>query len=167
MATGRLLAATVALAELTTATLTAAPAHADTGRHVDPSGDAPAIIDITAFSVRNDPDRVVMSVDVPGLRSRGGFAFEYSASRYGGLYVFVRENGPGPAVSARFCGEVTCHEVRCPGVRGSWSRQRHRVRVTIPQRCYPAALPQPGVFSATSGSKSDYDDAGVLRVARG
>ena len=167
MTVARLTRVVVALAALIIATLDAGPAHADTGRHVDRSGDAPAIIDIIAFSVRNDADRVVMSVKVPGLRSRGGFAFEYSASRYGGLYVFVRENGPGPEVSARYCGDVSCHAVHCPGVRGSWSRERHRVRVVIPQRCYPAALPEPGVFSASSGSKSDYDDAGVLRVARG
>jgi len=41
------------------------------------------------------------------------------------------------------------------------------VQAIIPQRCYPDPLPSPGVFTVASGSRSDYDDAGVLRVARG
>jgi hypothetical protein len=152
---------------LTTTVLGQSPASAAKGHKPDKVGDAPSIIDIAGFTVRNDAHRVVMTAEVPGLRSRGGFAFEYSSTRFGGLYVFARQNGGGPSVEARYCGEVRCHEVRCAGLDARWSTDRHLVQAIIPQRCYPDALPGPGVFSLTSGSKSAYDDAGVLRVARG
>src|SRR4051794_10518215 len=158
----------VLVAALATGTLAwTAPASAATAHKEDKVGDAPSIVDIAGFSVRNDEDRVVMTADVPGLRTRGGFNFEYSASRYGGFYVFVRQNGPGPSVQALYCGEIRCDHVQCTGLRVHWSTTRHQVQVVIPQRCYPDPLPDPGVFTVWSGAKSDSDEAGSLRVARG
>ena len=143
------------------------PASAASDHRADTVGDAPGIIDIASFSVRNDNARAVITSHVPGLRTRGGFAFGYSPTRYGGLIVFARKHAGQLAVEATYCGEITCHDVHCPGLRVRWSNTKHIVRAIIPQRCFPATLPSPGVFTATSGSKTDYDDAGVLRVARG
>jgi hypothetical protein len=110
---------------------------------------------------------VVITSEVPRLKTRGGFAFGYGHSQYGGLIVFARKHAGQLAVEATYCGEITCHDVHCPGLRARWSTTKHIVQAIIPQRCFPATLPSPGVFTATSGSKTDYDDAGVLRVARG
>ena len=142
------------------------PASAATKHKADKVGDAPSIVDIAGFTVRNDTDQVVMTADVPGLRTRGGFNFEYSTSKYGGFYVFARKNGPGPSVEALYCGEIRCNEVQCAGVRVTWSTDRHQVQVSIPQRCYPDPLPNPGVFTVWSGSKSASDGL-VVRVGRG
>jgi hypothetical protein len=163
---GALVGALVATLAVATLGCTA-PASAATGHKDDKLGDAPSIVDIAGFTVRNDIDRVVITADVPGLRTRGGFNFEYSSSRYGGFYVFARKNGPGPSVQALYCGEIRCDDVRCTGLRVHWSTSRHEVQVVIPQRCYPDPLPDPGVFTVWSGAKSDSDEAGSLRVARG
>lgn len=153
---------------LTAITLSSGAPAAAAGQHKsDPVGDAPGIIDIAGFTVRNDAARVVITSEVPRLKTRGGFAFGYGHSRYGGLIVFARKHAGQLAVEATYCGEVTCHDVHCTGLRARWSTTKHIVQAIIPQRCFPARLPSPGVFTATSGSKTDYDDAGVLRVARG
>jgi len=154
-------------AALALAVLVGAPASADTGERDDKAGDAPAIIDITRVSVRNEPTRVVMTSHVPGLKTRGGFAWGYSTSRFGGLLVFADRVAGRLVTEATYCGEIRCHDVHCPGLRVRWVTRKHLVQAIVPQRCYPAPLPSPGVFTATSGSKDDYDDAGVLRVARG
>ena len=144
-----------------------APASAATGHKSDEVGDAPGIIDIAGFTVLDDAARVVITADVPALRSRGRFNFEYSTSRYGGFYVFVAGNGPAPSVQARYCGEIRCNTVSCAGVRASWSTDRHQVKVTIPQRCYPDPLPNPGFFTVWSGSRTGHDEAGSLKVGLG
>ena len=154
-------------AALTVAALTGAPASAATGERADRVGDAPRIIDIASMSVRNDRRRVVITSHVPGLRTRGGFAFGYSTSPNGGLLVFADRVAGRLVTEATYCGEITCHDVRCRGLRVRWVTAKHIVQAIVPQRCYPAPLPSPGVFTATSASKDDYDDAGVLRVARG
>ncbi len=160
-------AVALAIAILAALTLAGPPAAAASDQRADTVGDAPGIIDIASFSVRNDNARAVITSHVPGLKTRGGFAFGYSHSRYGGLIVFARKHAGQLAVEATYCGEVSCHDVHCPGLRARWSTTKHIVQAIIPQRCFPAPLPSPGVFTATSGSKNDYDDAGVLRVARG
>ncbi len=156
-----------AIAVIAALTLAGPPAWAASDERADKVGDAPRIIDIASFSVRNDNTRVVITSHVPGLKTRGGFAFGYGRSQYGGLIVFARKHAGQLAVEATYCGEISCHDVHCPGLRARWSTTKHIVQAIIPQRCFPASLPSPGVFTATSGSKTDYDDAGVLRVARG
>jgi hypothetical protein len=153
------------LVVLASVLLAPAPAQAAPATKTDKAGDAPALVDITSFTVRNGADRVVMTSTVPGLRQRGGFAFGYSTSRFGGLLVFARRTGNGPPVEATYCGEVRCHDVHCPGLRVRWGSQR--VTAIVPQRCYPSPLPSPGVFTATSANKVGFDDVGVLRVPRG
>ncbi len=167
-ANGRTSAAlAAALAAVAALALPGPPASAASDERADKVGDAPRIIDIASFSVRNDNTRAVITSHVPGLKTRGGFAFRYGYSRYGGLIVDARRFAGRLVVDATYCGENSCHDVDCPGLRVRWSTSKHLVQAIIPQHCYPAPLPAPGVFSATSGSKTDYDDAGVLRVARG
>jgi len=156
-----------AIAVVAALTLPAPQAWAASDERSDTVGDAPGIIDIASFAVRNDNTRAVITSHVPGLKTRGGFAFGYGHSRNGGLIVFARKHAGQLAVDATYCGEIRCHDVDCAGLRVRWSTTKHIVQAIIPQRCFPARLPSPGVFTATSGSKTDYDDAGVLRVARG
>ena len=55
-------------------TLAGPPASAASDERADKVGDAPRIIDIASFSVRNDNSRAVITSHVPGLKTRGGFA---------------------------------------------------------------------------------------------
>ncbi|HCB07781.1 MAG TPA: hypothetical protein PLZ93_08805 [Nocardioides sp.] len=161
------LAVALAAAAALTVLVAVPPASADTGQRTDRAGDAPGIIDITRVTVRNDRSRVVITSHVPGLKTRGGFAWGYSTSPNGGLLVFADKIAGRLVVEATYCGEITCHDVTCRGLRVRWMTAKHRLSAIIPQRCYPAPLPSPGVFTATSASKDDYDYAGVLRVPRG
>ena len=102
-----------AIAVLAALTLAGPPVWAASDERADKVGDAPRIIDIASFSVRNDNSRVVITSHVPGLKTRGGFAFGYGHSQYGGLIVFARKHAGQLAVDATYCGEITCHDVDC------------------------------------------------------
>ena len=80
-----------AIAVVAALALAGPPASAASDERADKVGDAPRIIDIASFSVRNDNTRAVITSHVPGLKTRGGFAFRYGYSRYGGLIVDARK----------------------------------------------------------------------------
>lgn len=158
---------TIAVVALAATVLGQAPASAETRSKADRVGEAPRVIDISGFTVRNDRDRAVVTVDIPELGKRGGVGVEYSPSRFGGLYVDAHQTRTGPVVSATFCGELRCDDHECDGFRVTWSVAKHQVRFVIPHRCHPGTVPDPGVFHVSSGSNDGYDMGGTLWVDRG
>jgi hypothetical protein len=153
------------LATLLATLMVQAPAGAATVSTTDRVGDAPPYIDITAVTVRNSADRLVVTATVPGLDRRGGFGFGYSDRPIGGLIVLARRNGAGPRLEAVYCGKIRCHDVHCPGLRVRYGRDR--VTAVVPQRCYPGVAPDPAVVSVTSGARDAYDAVRAVRVRRG
>jgi hypothetical protein len=147
------------------ALLVQAPAGAATVTTTDRVGDAPAYLDITRVTVRNGTERMVVTATVPGLGGRGGFGFGYGDRPVGGLIVLAQRNGAGPRLESVYCGEIRCHDVRCPGLRVRYGRDR--VTLVLPQRCYPGTPPDPAVVTVTSGGSSGYDSVRAVRVRRG
>lgn len=160
-----------AIAVVAALTLGGPPASAASDERDDTVGDAVRKIDIASFSVRNGNSRAVITSHVPGLKQGGRFGFVYGYSRSRGLVVEARKIAGQLVVDVTYCVGISSPcpyaDVDCPRLRARWSTTKHFVRAIIPQRCYPAALPAPRIFNAYSGSSTDFDDAGVLRVARG
>lgn len=171
------------LALLAALVVTALPAtaSAETGHKSDPSGDAPARIDIKRFEVRNATHRFTARADVRNLRQKGTLTFEYWRGTTGSppmqslLVVVDRVDG---ATRGRFftCGFEDCAPAHCAGLRSVWRAGQDFVRISAPQRCYPtprthphAPPPAAGRFFVWSGlgKASDHIQGDPLALSRG
>lgn len=159
---------------------TMAPASAESGTLDDPSGDAPARIDLTRLEVDNGNRWFTMRVGVRNLRQQGRFGFHY----WGGngtppprsvLIVVRRVEG---TTKARFlrCGRDDCAPAPCPRMRVAWRTGQDYVRVSAPQACFPrprnnpdAPAPARGLFFSWSqlGERTYDDTPGHLVLDRG
>lgn len=156
------------------------PASAESGSLTTPSGDAPAKIDITKFSVDNGARWFTMKVKVRNLRQKGKFHFHYWMGTGGNppprsaIVVVHRVDG---ATKARFleCGIEDCSPTPCARLRASWRPADDVVRIAAPQRCFPrparnpdAPPPPSGRFFAWSllGDEVD-DEVDLLALQRG
>lgn len=114
----------------------AAPASAQTVTKDDPSGDAPARIDITKVRYTHESDRVRVSAKIPEL-GRSGTA-DFLVSRYeifeAGYVVRIRQHQDQPAkVSLLYFDHFDLKKRTCKGISGSWGPQV--VRLKVPRSC--------------------------------
>ncbi|QIG41927.1 hypothetical protein G5V58_03255 [Nocardioides anomalus] len=159
---------TLAAAAAALVSLTAAPAHAESGHKDTTVGDAPAAIDITAIDATNAVRRVKIKVTVPGLTTAGTFTFGYEGRTYDGMAIDVRHRGSGASAKAFRCGEESCAKVACRGLQARWDVAGHVVSVSVPQRCYPGPVPETWSINAHADLGKEYDSDGTrLRLRRG
>lgn len=155
------------------------PASAETGSVTDPSGDGPAVVDITRLTVRNGNHRFTMRVKVRDLRQRGTFGFHYwggasaTPPARSALVVVRRVDGETKA-SFLACDREECHPARCRATRVEWRPARDVVEVSVRQRCYPrpprnpdAPAPAVGRFFAEGVLGEEYDSTDLLTLQRG
>jgi len=131
-------------------------ASAESGSVETPSGDAPARIDITRFSVENDDRWVYMKVDVRNLRQKGKFNFHYWMGSGGtpsprSALIVVRQEDKHTLGRFFACGREDCRPTPCPRLRVSWRPLDDVVRIAVPQRCFPRRASHPDAPPPPSG----------------
>ena len=146
--------------------LVAPSAHADTGTRIDKVGDAPDNIDITKFTVRNGNARLTLKLHVVDLPAEGGFGFKYHKPNRSFFVDVNRERGKN-LVEVVYCGEVSCENISCKGLRVRWSAAKNDIRARVPQACYPGKAPASATFLASGADKSTYDHTEPILVRRG
>ena len=114
----------------------AAPASAQTVTSNDPSGDAPARIDITKVRYTHESDRVRVAAKIPELGKSG--TADFLVSRYeifeAGYVVRIRQHKGQPAkVSLLYFDHFDLKKRACKGLSGSWGPQV--VRLKVPRSC--------------------------------
>ncbi|GAA3530035.1 hypothetical protein AFL01nite_00400 [Aeromicrobium flavum] len=114
----------------------AAPAAADSATRRDPSGDAPARIDITKVRYSHLSDRVRVSAKIPEL-GRSGTA-ELTVSQYeifeAGYIVRIRKHrGEKARVALLYFDHFDVKKQKCRGVSGTWGEQV--IRLKVPRSC--------------------------------
>jgi hypothetical protein len=144
------------------------PSNAESGHQAKDQGDAPAAIDITGIRANNAQRRVKVRLDVPGLTRRGSFTVTYESARYDGMAIVIRNHKRGVTWRAFHCGEDSCTKVECSGVHVWWNLAQRYVGASVPQSCYPLAVPDAWSFNGHSDLGDDYDSTYTnLRLRRG
>ncbi|KAA1426663.1 hypothetical protein [Nocardioides antri] len=143
---------------------TATPAAAESGSVSDPSGDAPARIDITRLKVDNDKRWFTMRVDVQDLRQKGIFHFHYWRGTSGvpmqSLIVVVKRIDGETRARFFACGFEDCRPETCPRLRARWRSDTDFVRISAPQRCYPRPRTRPDAPPPAAGQFFVYSRLG-------
>ncbi len=153
--------------------LAAAPAQAAQRSVADASGDAPARLDITRFTVRNTSARISAVVHVRDLRRTGTFQQRYYDSSFDTLLSY------GLQVRRDLRGHLHVHAFRddengdnfisCPGVRARWLMLRDRLVTSMPVACATGVAFAPlhtHVVSFDPGDLGVVDDTRFFAVQR-
>jgi hypothetical protein len=150
-----MLAALLAGLLLNGLTLTSPPsASAETGGVTyESGGNKNAAIDLTRLRVRNRQHRVMMVVKVVDLGNRGRFRFymvEDSPEPVFGLEAEVFRRDGQVVDRFREFGDGWSAARKCADSRVRWARARELIRLSFPQHCFHAPLPDSWEFDTFS-----------------
>jgi len=116
-----------------------APADAARRTVNDATGDAPARLDITRFTVRNTSERITAVIHVQNLRKTGFFQQRYYDSTFDSLLSYgvqVHRDRKGRLhVHAFRDDENGDNNISCPGIRAHWLIDRDVVTTSMPVSC--------------------------------